>query len=347
MGDTRKLRFRLSKLLGVVGLALAAVVVGGSDKVSADDAIPAQQGSNGADTFSDPHTASGFGPRIDPWLWVDVSCKVHAPSIESVTPDGYWYRIASAPWNDSYYAPANTFMNGDPVGGPYTNFTDFAIPDCSAASSGAPPTAFFSPIQGTPTGLPDLAAISDVDLALEAWTSDEECSPNSVTEWIPADTATLAGWSVGRLGPVYYLAAAGPERTAAVRNIVLFDPGSMADFEERFPVNVVNDTCDSEFDINLLLAEWLGSNDNNRLIVLTGADSEHKEDGVSTYAGLWKHYFAGIWGQAYAHRAQVCDYDGMSHESVLSNFSSIVENLPPLGSCPPPPSGYTLTSWHV
>jgi hypothetical protein len=29
-------------------------------------------------------------------------------------PDGSWYRIASSPWDDGYYSPANTFMNGDP-----------------------------------------------------------------------------------------------------------------------------------------------------------------------------------------------------------------------------------------
>jgi hypothetical protein len=40
--------------------------------------------------------------------------------VASENPDGYWYRIASAPWSNGYYSPANTFMNGDPYGGPYT-----------------------------------------------------------------------------------------------------------------------------------------------------------------------------------------------------------------------------------
>jgi hypothetical protein len=59
-----------------------------------------------------------------------VSCKVYDPYIASVNPDGYWYRIYSSPWNNQYYAPANTFMNGDPYGGPYTHNTDFAVPNC-------------------------------------------------------------------------------------------------------------------------------------------------------------------------------------------------------------------------
>lgn len=90
-----------------------------------------QQGSRGANSFSNPHNASGMGPRIEPYAWVDVSCKLHDPTIESVNPDGYWYRIASAPWNNAYYIAANTFWNGDVPGQTsYTHNTDFAVRDC-------------------------------------------------------------------------------------------------------------------------------------------------------------------------------------------------------------------------
>jgi hypothetical protein len=81
-------------------------------------------------TFTNYHNASGMGPAIAAGQWVQVSCRVYDPTIASVNPDGYWYRIASLPWNNAYYAPANTFMNGDPYGGPYTHNTDFAVPVC-------------------------------------------------------------------------------------------------------------------------------------------------------------------------------------------------------------------------
>jgi hypothetical protein len=81
-------------------------------------------------TFTNPNNASGMGPSIAAGQWVQVSCKVYAPYIASVNPDGYWYRIAASPWDNAYYAPANTFMNGDPYGGPYTHNTDFAVPNC-------------------------------------------------------------------------------------------------------------------------------------------------------------------------------------------------------------------------
>lgn len=99
---------------------------------------PPQQGTktqmqgvkSGANTFTNYHNASGLGPKIAYMQQVEVSCKVHDPYIASVNPDGYWYRIASSPWNNSYYSPANTFFNGDPVGGPYSRNTDFSVPDC-------------------------------------------------------------------------------------------------------------------------------------------------------------------------------------------------------------------------
>lgn len=89
-----------------------------------------QEGHLGANTFTDPYNASGMGTKIAPAAYVQVSCKVYAPQIRSAKPDGYWYRIASSPWNNAYYAVANTFMNGDPWNGPYTHNTDFNVPNC-------------------------------------------------------------------------------------------------------------------------------------------------------------------------------------------------------------------------
>lgn len=89
-----------------------------------------QEGSHGANTFTNYHNASGMGTPIAAGQWVNVSCKVYDPYIASVNPDGYWYRLADSPWNNQYYAAANTFMNGDPWGGPYTHNTDWNVPNC-------------------------------------------------------------------------------------------------------------------------------------------------------------------------------------------------------------------------
>ena len=89
-----------------------------------------QEGHYGANTFTNPYNASGMGTKIPAGTWVQVTCKVYAPAIQSANPDGYWYLIASSPWNNAYYAVANTFMNGDPWNGPYTHNTDFSVPNC-------------------------------------------------------------------------------------------------------------------------------------------------------------------------------------------------------------------------
>ena len=64
--------------------------------------------------------------------FVEVECKLYAPSAPSISPDGYWYLIRTEPW-DGYYSAANTFLNGDPEEGPYTRMTDLTVPDCPEA----------------------------------------------------------------------------------------------------------------------------------------------------------------------------------------------------------------------
>lgn len=118
-------------------------------------------------TFRSPARLSEEGPAISAGQVVQVSCRMFAPSIESVSPDGYWYRISSAPWNNQYYAPANTFLNGDsateflggrqPKPGDVHN-TDFAVAICGGppgsleTSRAANITTFADPRTGTRPG---------------------------------------------------------------------------------------------------------------------------------------------------------------------------------------------------
>jgi hypothetical protein len=94
--------------------------------------VTEQEGTHGANTFQNVTNASGQGPKIPAMAYVQVSCKVLPSStISSAYPDGYWYRIASPPWNNQYYAVANTFWNGDMPGQlPYTHNEDANVPDC-------------------------------------------------------------------------------------------------------------------------------------------------------------------------------------------------------------------------
>ena len=53
--------------------------------------------------------------------------KPYVPTIASASPAGYL--VASKPWDNRYYAIANTFINGGKVSGP-TRATDFRVPNC-------------------------------------------------------------------------------------------------------------------------------------------------------------------------------------------------------------------------
>ncbi|MDX8149519.1 hypothetical protein SK854_45870 [Lentzea sp. BCCO 10_0061] len=94
--------------------------------------MPVTQGNrNGANTFLD---TQGLAMGPDKVLFGQVvlaSCKVLNTSMPSASPAGYWYRIASPPWHNRYYAVSNTFTNGDDLGDPSGSTpVDPAVPDC-------------------------------------------------------------------------------------------------------------------------------------------------------------------------------------------------------------------------
>jgi hypothetical protein len=93
-----------------------------------------QQGERPLEVFGTPGVRSTrTGPLIRPFQIVQVSCRVHVAGIKSAEPDGYWYRIASRPWNNRGYAAANAFWNDSAVReGPGVHNTDFRVPLCEA-----------------------------------------------------------------------------------------------------------------------------------------------------------------------------------------------------------------------
>lgn len=467
MGERRLVRTSSAWAAAVALAPLAGVSAVTGLPSPADAAVyREQQGSHGADTFTNYHNASGKGPRVEPWQWVEVSCKVYDPYIQSANPDGYWYRLASPPWNNQYYAVANTFMNGDVVGQPYTHNTDFNVPDCGSQPSPttAPPPStseqrvvslaqgptapdgyrYAVTIRGFTSGSQVSVSCHDsadpggfytftlqTDASGSASTSSECYSNDGPEHWVnaggvesnrvrwgpapPAPTTTpptskpitttspppsiaapkrtsmffspndvptglegievadlnvpvadwaagncqahqaddaangksyesLASWSKGRLGAIYYLMAASSAQTAAVDRVVLFDPGSLSDMEGSWWKEILEPTCDHRLPINSTLASWLKSDGGNRLIVFTGRDSQMKPCATCepTYAGLWKHYFADIWNQPFADQSVICNYDDMDHAKVLREFSSYARSQS--FECPDGPG--RTSPWH-
>lgn len=121
-------------IVGLLGLAYGAgrKLVESQDSQSSTTAGGRieRAAEGGARTFAVPGELSREGPKVDPNQRLRVTCRVHAPRPPSVKPDGYWYKLASSPWNGHYFAPANSFWNGDVPGGPTNHNTDFSVQVC-------------------------------------------------------------------------------------------------------------------------------------------------------------------------------------------------------------------------
>jgi hypothetical protein len=121
-------------LLGV-GVAAIKGAFGSSPTSPPSQSPPVREraGDGGARTFPIPGLLADEGPGVKPGERVEVLCRTHVPQPASTVPDGNWYRLASPPWNGRYFAPANSFWNGDVAGEtPYTHNTDFSVPVCSS-----------------------------------------------------------------------------------------------------------------------------------------------------------------------------------------------------------------------
>jgi hypothetical protein len=70
------------------------------------------------------------GTSIPSFDTVQIACKVTGFKVA----DGntWWYRIASNPWNDAYYASADAFYNNGQTSGSLvgTPFVDTRVPNC-------------------------------------------------------------------------------------------------------------------------------------------------------------------------------------------------------------------------
>lgn len=91
-----------------------------------------------ANTWTNYANAGGTqGPTIPGGTTVSIACKLSGFRVA----DGntWWYQVASAPWNGSYYVSADAFYNNGQTSGSLrgTPFVDSAVPDCVGGSGQA------------------------------------------------------------------------------------------------------------------------------------------------------------------------------------------------------------------
>lgn len=79
------------------------------------------------------------GPTIPRYATVQISCALTGFAVANG--NTWWYRIASPPWNNSFYASADAFYNNGATSGTLkgTPWVDPAVPVCGAPPPPAPP----------------------------------------------------------------------------------------------------------------------------------------------------------------------------------------------------------------
>lgn len=104
-----------------------------SGSVPPGSGVIEREGSRGAPTFTNPLNPTTAGTKVPPWSYVRITCRTMTTptAIPTAYADGWVYLLESAPWQDKYYAVANTFWNGDiPGDTPYQHNEDSSIPIC-------------------------------------------------------------------------------------------------------------------------------------------------------------------------------------------------------------------------
>lgn len=223
------------------------------------------------------------------------------------------------------------------------------IPMCDAGPSGATSTpggasVFYSGLgdAGWDTAQSNASVVLTEDGShnLKDWAAG-----NCSTAWAANFNSTIggrtvttaAGWSLGRLGPLYLLKQSA-SYAANIHYILMFDPGSYAELS--------GSSCDTKIGVSDVLASWLSSNPNNRLVIMAGvatADYGNKKNGYA-HAGIQNVYFPKIRGRAIANQVLVCNVENngvpWSHSDTYTKYAWMISQPPP-SVCPS-----NFLGWH-
>lgn len=150
----------------------------------------------------------------------------------------------------------------------------------------------------------------------ETYTASTTCATHKADDFEAGSANVLVGWSIGRLGPIYFLAQSR-NRWDEIDTIWLLDPGD----EGRMTGSPENGNCDNELpeSPSEYLRQWLVEDSSRNLVILSGALSESDER-----AGLERFYLSGLdTPQLYA-QTRLCLIDendaAFNHDNRLVEF---------------------------
>lgn len=215
----------------------------------------------------------------------------------------------------------------------YQTFADlqtrYGIPRCDRSSTVAGGTVYYQPRYSV--GDP-IAPYTTYTVTKDFWTG-VECTTIYSSLWPESFDGRLitraSGWSLGRLG-ITYLLQGYPNRAEPLREIVLFDPGSLVNYRNE---------CDQAYDQDVLMAQWLGGRSDRRLLVLAGKvtrDEDHPDAAGRLHQGIQQYLFPAIRAAGLSSRVLVCNYDDMEHLEVMFEFGHLAASGS-MTSCPGDP----------
>ena len=232
------------------------------------------------------------------------------------------------------------------------------VPQCG--STPAPPPSvravYYSPSAGEnqPAGG---AAVKTVGTS--QW-APGNCNTTRAIGYVPSSAHTLAGWSLGRLGPVYALARASSGQKQQISYILMIDPGGYNQLRTGCD-NTPLGTNSGNRTAGQILAGWLRDNPSARLVIMAGdvtADPRHPVNGHA-HAGIQNFYFNDVRaaGASARSRTLVCNYSvpgtnvgdngslQHSHHVMYQQINRYI-NASPITSCPSVSGLNQGASWH-
>jgi hypothetical protein len=247
-------------------------------------------------------------------------------------------------------APSNGFTRGEPIcGGGSLYFSPYPLNPHGPDSTGQ----IKAPDGKTWVSAPSPAAVT---MNENEWDRNfDKAGCPSLGSFVPKGQptfddgriSTLASWSKARATPFLFLQGQ-PEWRPRIHYILLFDPGTKAEWESP---------CAKEYPLGNILRSWLIEDAGNKLVVMSGrltADPGSKSVDGHGHAGIQNQLFVPLKrageppNRNLRSQVVVCNYDDMSHPDVWINFRNWM-NKPPitLGACPADPgTGRVPVSWH-
>ncbi len=308
----------IRSVLLAMGL-FVAIMVGAVSMASADPTFGVMNASGGIYWRSAPdwNTAEATaGNGFYPDTVIAVKCYQSGAGNVPGSANTMWElaSVASGSGTGSGWINEHFINDGAPINAPSPG-----VPPCPATQSGGGVTPGGGVgTQSLPGGslffLPkdnNLQTAASKTITYPGWRGPN-CKLNGGLPTIDGKrVTTLAGWSNGRLGPIYYLNAANRDQRAQIKYVLLIDPGGTPQFTAQ-------GSCDGSARPSQVLNQWLALEPKSSRLVIIAARSTNNDKRV----GLGKYYLKSLTKSQRSKQVLVCNEGNLPHRTAFDQFAA-------------------------